>query len=230
MILLAALHLWRVRSDGGLARPGNEDCAMVPAWPHLVVREGVVVLGIIAAITACALLVDAPLGPPADALRPSNPEKAPWYFLGMQEMVSYSAVVGGFLFPAALAALLLLLPFFDRGDQDVGRYLGADRGHVLGMAAAATGVSAAAVAATLTPAYAELGPVAQDLGNPAAVMLAYASVAFWAVGWRSGSLRTALRVALAILWVSFLLFTAVGMCRGPDWTFYWPWQEWSGGV
>jgi quinol-cytochrome oxidoreductase complex cytochrome b subunit len=230
MIILAALHLWRVRRDGGLARPGEVDCATVPTWPHLVVREGAVVLGIIAAVTLCALLVDAPLGPPADVLRPSNPEKAPWYFLGLQEMVSYSAVVGGFLFPAALAALLLLFPFLDRSDQEVGRYLGADRGQVLGMAAAATGVSAVAVAATLTPAYADLGPLAQDLGNPAGVMLAYASVAFWAVGWRSGSLRAALRVALAILWVSLLLFTAVGVCRGPDWAFFWPWQEWSGGV
>ena len=57
---------------------------------------------------------DAPLEGPADATHPPNPAKAPWYFLGLQEMVSYSAFWGGVGIPTILVLLGLIAPYLER--------------------------------------------------------------------------------------------------------------------
>ncbi len=74
-----------------------------------------------------ALALDAPLSERADPAHPPNPAKAPWYFVGFQEMVSHSALVGGVLVPLALALLLLLVPLIDRTDSPAGIWLARDR-------------------------------------------------------------------------------------------------------
>ena len=101
MLGLAVLHVWRVRKDGGLAREpeGPENASTVPAWPHLLLREAILVVVLLTLLCLTATFVSAPLGGAPDIHNPSNPEKTPWYFLWIQEMVSYSAPVGGFLFP-----------------------------------------------------------------------------------------------------------------------------------
>ena len=61
----------------------------VHTWPHLVRMEFLVALFILGALTLWALTVDAPLEEPANPTRTPNPSKAPWYFLGLQEMLVY---------------------------------------------------------------------------------------------------------------------------------------------
>ncbi len=60
---------------------------------------------------------NAPLEEPVNVMHPPNPAKAPWYFLGLQEMVSYSAFWGGIGIPGLMVALLLLVPYIDRGTR-----------------------------------------------------------------------------------------------------------------
>ncbi len=80
IMMLMAFHFWRIRRDGGLCRAETAAGAepMVPAWPHLVLREALLILGVIAIMATLSLLVSAPLGVPIDPHTPSNPEKAPW--------------------------------------------------------------------------------------------------------------------------------------------------------
>ena len=78
------------------ARDPNDE---VFAWPHLLYRELLVALGVIIALHVASLLFMAPLEEMADPTRTPNPAKAPWYFLGLQELVHYSALVGGVLVP-----------------------------------------------------------------------------------------------------------------------------------
>lgn len=233
MLLLVALHLWRIRRDGGLARDPERvpAGAELPAWPHLVLREGILVLLLLAAFAAAAELIAAPLGAAPDPHHPANPEKAPWYFLWLQEMVSYSAAVGGVIYPLAGSLLLLLLPWLDRERAAVGRWFGprpvrwtaaastlvAAGGFVL-FAALAIGGWQAAVAADWRA----------DLLNPASGMLLLALLAFWLGGWASGSTRAACLGALLVLGVGVLGCMLLGLCRGPDWAFYWPWEAWPG--
>jgi quinol-cytochrome oxidoreductase complex cytochrome b subunit len=86
----------------------------VHAWPAALVREVLVFVVTLLALTALSVLFDAPLEEPANALHPPNPAKAPWYFLGLQEMVSYSAFWGGVGVPALLVLLAVAAPFLER--------------------------------------------------------------------------------------------------------------------
>jgi quinol-cytochrome oxidoreductase complex cytochrome b subunit len=159
--LMIAVHIWRVRKDGGLARPeesadtveqldtgqlptnksyglmelakgtspqvGINPEDLVSSWPHLLFRELLVFLAVLALVLSLAVFWDAPLEQFANPIHPPNPAKAPWYFLGLQELVSYSAFWGGVVVPGLLVALLALLPFFDRGRAGVGRWFAKER-------------------------------------------------------------------------------------------------------
>lgn len=134
---LAAFHIFRVRRDGGLVtsehapEPISAEIPastkreplqrMVNAWPHLIYRELVVTLLVTAALAAVSLWLDAPLEPEADRTRTPNPAKAPWYFLGVQELARYSAFWGGVFIPAAIVVGLCLLPYLDRVVKAPGR-------------------------------------------------------------------------------------------------------------
>lgn len=124
---LVAFHLYRVRKDGGLVTsehaPAPPDGPrLLPAWPHLIYRELALLGGLVVALLVLSMALDAPLEPQADPTRTPNPAKAPWYFLGIQELAHYSAFWGGVFIPAATIGVLLLLPYVDRHDQGLGRY------------------------------------------------------------------------------------------------------------
>jgi quinol-cytochrome oxidoreductase complex cytochrome b subunit len=97
------------------------------AWAHLLYREVLVALGVIIALHVAALIFMAPLEGIADPTRTPNPAKAPWYFLGLQELVHYSAFVGGVLVPTLAVVGLLLLPYVDRHPRGVGRWFAPER-------------------------------------------------------------------------------------------------------
>ncbi len=124
---LVALHFWRVRKDGGLSAPAHASQRRVLAWPHLVLRELTVLVLVLVAVNVFALLVDAPLEEIADATRTPNPAKAPWYFLGLQELVHYGAILGGVVVPTALVLALLVLPYLDTRPRGVGVWFSRER-------------------------------------------------------------------------------------------------------
>jgi quinol-cytochrome oxidoreductase complex cytochrome b subunit len=105
------------------ADPNDE----VFAWPHLLFREVLVTLGLIIALHVVSLVFMAPLEEMADPTRTPNPAKAPWYFLGLQELVHYSAFIGGVLVPTVLVVLLIALPYIDRHPRGVGRWFARER-------------------------------------------------------------------------------------------------------
>ncbi len=220
---LAALHLFRLRKDGGLAGTRRGD-GLISAWPHLVLREAALAVALAALAGLAALLFPASLGPPANLHVPSDPEKAPWYFLWLQELVSASALAGGLLFPAALALALLGLPFADREDAGAGRWLEGAQG--LGAVALSALFGALAFAGLTALGASGAALPAPDLLNPAAGMLAAALAAFVASGLATGSTRVACLALLAVLAVAVVGALGVGLCRGPGWALTWPWEAW----
>ena len=106
---------------------GIPDDEMVFTWPHLLIRELVVVVLVSALILLLAFLFNAPLEEVANPNHPPNPAKAPWYFLGLQELVSYSAFVGGVLIPTVIVVLLMLIPYIDRRRVGIGRWFAKER-------------------------------------------------------------------------------------------------------
>jgi menaquinol-cytochrome c reductase cytochrome b/c subunit len=99
----------------------------VQSWPHLMVRELLLFLVVCLAIVAVSMIFNAPLEEPANALHSTNPAKAPWYFVGIQELVSYSAFLGGIVAPAVIVISLVLLPYLDRNPKGTGVWFSRDR-------------------------------------------------------------------------------------------------------
>jgi quinol-cytochrome oxidoreductase complex cytochrome b subunit len=177
LTIFVAVHFWRIRKDGGLAKPEEEAApkripiqveiqdeptpmvttgmvaVAAPArrftiqglvrgplvkvgkleedtvfsWPHLLITELFVLLLTIAGVMLVSVFFNAPLEQPVNVMHPPNPAKAPWYFLGLQEQVSYSAFWGGIGVPGIELLLLLLLPYLDRGKEGVGRWFARQR-------------------------------------------------------------------------------------------------------
>ena len=202
------------------------DVALLPSWPHLLLREGVLALLVVIIMSAVALWLDAPLGAPPDVHNPANPEKAPWFFLWLQETVSYSVVVGGVIFPALLGVLLMLWPWFDRRDENLGRLFGGRAERLSVGFAVFVGIGTFVLFEILYLGGDAPEPAIVDLLNPATGMLAVALFAFVLAGWLGRSTRAAFLAAFTVLIVALVGFIVIGLWRGPDWVFYWPWQDW----
>ena len=125
--LAPAAKLQRTKTFGvmGIVRGpfnklGNTPDNTVYSWPNLFVAELFCFSVTVLVVLLVALLFAAPLEAPADPTHPPNPSKAPWYFLGLQEMVSYSAFWGGVGIPTLFVLGLLLVPYLDRGTRGTG--------------------------------------------------------------------------------------------------------------
>jgi len=178
--IFVAVHFWRIRKDGGLAKEEPVPAGPAPdetpvsldvqaaqvgplsvattvlaaparkftiqglvrgpfvkvgkleedtvfSWPNLLIAELVVLLITVAGVMLVSFFFNAPLEQPVNVMHPPNPAKAPWYFLGLQEQVSYSAFWGGIGVPGIELLLLILLPYFDRGKEGVGRWFARQR-------------------------------------------------------------------------------------------------------
>ncbi len=94
----------------------EDDPVMV--WPHLLVRHGVAALAILAVVLFLALSFDAPLREIANPTNTPNPEKAPWYFAALQELLAhFHPLVAGVLVPGAIVIGLVALPYIDRNPS-----------------------------------------------------------------------------------------------------------------
>jgi quinol-cytochrome oxidoreductase complex cytochrome b subunit len=125
--MLTSLHLWRIRKDGGLAAPEEEKPVRLPSSPVLYRAELAVALLTLSLLFSLSLFIGAPLSDRADPLHPPNPAKAPWYFVGIQEMLSHSATLGGVVVPALLGLFLVFSPVIDRSKGTGGRWFERER-------------------------------------------------------------------------------------------------------
>jgi quinol-cytochrome oxidoreductase complex cytochrome b subunit len=126
-VLLIALHLWRIRKAGGLAAPAESDPEKIASSSILFKAELVVGLLTLSFLLALSFFMEAPLSGRADPLRPPNPAKAPWYLVGIQEMVSHSAFLGGIVVPILIGLFLVLCPLLDRSKLLGGQWFVKER-------------------------------------------------------------------------------------------------------
>ena len=271
-----AAHLWRIRKDGGLARPqgtptpagkgvgsmavggqaaeqapsktyglmcvvpdrsphtGQDPDETVPSWPYLLRAESVVFMATMLVCVAMGYFFDAPLRELANPAVPENPAKAPWYFLGLQELVSYSAFLGGVGIPMLAVIGLGLIPFLDREPEPGGVWWSGPRGRREALKAALFGAVAAVLAVAIPvhfgwlrnwfPGISQLVIV---LVNPGSLLtLAYVAWSLAAMR-RSRSTRIGAIALFTCSMVGFAILTYVGtFLRGPNWEFYWSSSQW----
>ncbi|MCB0960080.1 MAG: hypothetical protein KDB04_11230 [Acidimicrobiales bacterium] len=98
---------------GERKEPADDDLVMT--WPHLLVRHAVAAMSVLLLVLVISVFVDAPLREIADPTNTPNPEKAPWYFAALQELLSrFHPLIAGVLVPGAIILGLVALPYVDR--------------------------------------------------------------------------------------------------------------------
>jgi quinol-cytochrome oxidoreductase complex cytochrome b subunit len=275
LVALLAVHFWRVRKDGGLAKPpdaaqrlaepdvdeypvfteepqkthqiaavvrgtapsvGHGPEATVPSMPHLFYAELGVFMLTTALCVVLAMLIDAPLKELANPLVPENPAKAPWYFLGLQELVAFSAFMGGIGIPAIVILGLALIPFLDRETAGTGDWFGGPGGgRLVGQAFVVGSVSAIAVEALvinygwLREWFPDVPQLLVTALNPGTLITAiYALYSMWLVRKFNSTRAGALGLFTCFL-CGFVILTVIGTYfRGPNWDFFWSPSQWPG--
>src|SRR6476660_659560 len=100
----------------------------VHTWPYLVRLEMLVGTAVMAFITVWSIVVDAPLEEPANPTKTPNPSKAPWYFLGLQEILVYfDPWFAGVVLPSLIIVGLMVIPYIDINPKGNGYYCFKDR-------------------------------------------------------------------------------------------------------
>ncbi len=128
LIFLMGFHFWRTRKAGGLVIPRSpgevieEKPVRVPTLPHLLLRETVTALVLIAFVMMVSVCFDVPLGDSANPGLSPNPTKAPWYFAGFQELLLHlHPLFAVFIIPLVLVVTLMGIPYlkFDTNTQGI---------------------------------------------------------------------------------------------------------------
>src|SRR5579863_5091162 len=132
MLFIVAFFTWlyfkrAVDNDQRIAagRPlfEQEDNDKVLVWPDLVYTEMICMVVVTAVLVVWGIVLQAPLEEPASSVRTPNPSKAPWYFLGLQEMlVYYDPWMAGVVLPSMILVGLMALPYFDFNQKGNGYY------------------------------------------------------------------------------------------------------------
>ncbi len=149
VIILMAFHFWRVRKAGGLVMPRGPDedapsrGETVPTIPNLILREVVVALVLIAIIMACAVIFNAPLEAKANPGLSPNPTKAPWYFMGFQEMLlHFHPLFALFVIPFLIVFALVSIPYMRYPETTPGVWFISSKGRRMALTGAVTGLIA----------------------------------------------------------------------------------------
>lgn len=132
MIFLLGFFTWlaayrAVQNDDrlkqGLEPLEKLDNEKVLVWPDLVYTELICMVALTALLLFWAIALQAPLEEPASAVKTPNPSKAPWYFLGLQEMlVYYDPWMAGVVLPSMIIFGLMAIPYIDFNKTGNGYY------------------------------------------------------------------------------------------------------------
>lgn len=117
----AALNDAALEEGKPLIESGSDDKVLV--WPDLVYSELIALVLCTAILTVWAIVLAAPLEQPADPNIAPNPAKAPWYFLGLQEMLVYfDPWLAGVVLPGLIIVGLIAIPYMDKNPRGNGYY------------------------------------------------------------------------------------------------------------
>jgi len=206
----------------------------VPSWPHLLYAEMLVLVLTTIVVLVLGYTLDAPLNVLANPEVPENPAKAPWYFLGLQELVSYSAFSGGLLIPTIVVIGLLLIPFLDREQADTGVWFSGAAGRRVAWRSAvfATvfvigGLAFSVNYGWLRDWYPHIPQLVITFVNPGTLYVL--GIACWSlyVTKRTDSTRLGAIAVFTCFLVAFAILTWFAtFYRGPNWGFYWSRASW----
>src|SRR5438876_5967469 len=108
--------------------PASDLPDKVHTWPYLVRSEFIAGCVLLLVIVVWSITVDAPMEEPANPTKTPNPSKAPWYFLGLQEMLVYfDPWIAGVVLPSLIIVGLMVIPYVDINPKGNGYYTWTER-------------------------------------------------------------------------------------------------------
>ncbi len=190
------------------------------SYPHVVLREVIAFEIFTAVLVLVALFWDAPLLQIADPVLTPNPAKAPWYFVGLQELLHYlPPVVAGVLIPTLVVVALVVIPYFNVNVKGEPLWASNRRLRLFIFLAV---VAALLVVFGLHEAF--------DVIGPTAVFTALALIGYFAPPDGGGFLRYLSTRSLSWWIMSWFISVALTLTlvgeffRGPGWHLVWPWR------
>jgi hypothetical protein len=218
----APVRLVVVQGDRKPAVDGSDD-DLVMTMPHLVVREAIALTALSLGLAVLAILFDAPLEEIANPEKTPNPAKAPWYFLGLQELLHYyPPIFSGVLLPGLVVVALVVIPYFDVNLKREAFWRTNTHAKLIYVWSVVAVMSAVFLFTGSHPVWPIVGPlwfIAVVMTLPALVQrdrgwlawLGDRSLSFWVFSW-----FTLCAIALTVIGVAF---------RGPGWQFTLPWRD-----
>jgi menaquinol-cytochrome c reductase cytochrome b/c subunit len=208
------------RRTSAQVKAADED--QIQTYPEVLFRAIVAIEVLTIALVVVSLLFNAPLEGIADPSHTPNPAKAPWYFLGLQEMLHYfPPVVAGVLVPTLVVIALIVIPYFNINVEAEGLFLKDRKRRIFIFYVAAAALSlflllfdvyVALVPALIVAGFMVLAAKSSPQStSPFRRYLAAKPLSFWIMTW--------FLFELAVL-------TAVGtFFRGPGWSWVLPWRS-----
>lgn len=199
-----------------------KDDDVVMTHPEAFFRIAVVVELLAVVLVWTALMFDAPLEQLADPMHTPNPAKAPWYFLGLQELLHYfPPVVAGVLIPTLVVIALIVIPYFNINVQAEGLFVRDKAKRVKIFSVIAVLFTIFLIVFDVIPAVVPTLVVAgfmllaasstPDAGSPLRRWLASKPLSFWIMTW---------------FLFELIVLTGIGtFFRGPGWSWVWPWRS-----
>ena len=220
-----------VKAETHMAEKGPDDTVF--AFPVVALLELLLTLGTTLAVLVLSLVRDAPLEELANPAVTTNPAKAPWYFVGLQEMLEHMhPTLAGIIIPGLLVAFLVALPYLDNNPRGAGRWFTSPRGRrIAGLTALYTLVAMPALI-VLDNAFnvrEALRGVAPDFVSqwivPAAVLALVVALPMLVLLRSRPTPRETMLTLFTVMLVSAFVLTVSGFFfRGPGFRLYWPWQ------
>ena len=216
------------------AHTGQDPDQTLPSWPYLLRAELLVFMLTMLVCVALGMAFDAPLRELANPAVPENPAKAPWYFLGLQELISYSAFVSGVLIPVLTVVGLGLISLLDREGEPCGVWFSGAKGRIVAIKAAVFGTITAVAAVAIPVNFGWLKEWFPDIGqiwiiilNPGSLLTVAYIVWSLVVIRKTRSTRMGAIALFTCFLAGFVILTYVGtFLRGPNWEFYWSQSKW----
>ncbi|MEW6368403.1 MAG: cytochrome b N-terminal domain-containing protein [Acidobacteriota bacterium] len=235
LLVGTGFHFWRVRKAGGVVLPprpqdGPEEGARVLFLPNLLTREVVAALVWIAIVVVLGAAVGAPLGERANTGMSPNPAKAPWYFVGVQELlVHLHPLFAVVVLPLCAVLGFVLLPYLTADGEPEGAWFLSGRGRRTAAIAFATALLATPLVVFAHGAMplARAGARSWLMGGllPTATLLGFvwAFALFVRHVWKTSRNET-VQVVVVLLGVIFAVLTLIGFTfRGEGMALTWPW-------
>jgi len=208
------------RRTSAQVKAHDED--IVQSFPEVLFRAAIAVQVLACVLVLISLFFNAPLEGLADASHTPNPAKAPWYFLGLQELLHYfPPVVAGVLVPTLVVLALIVIPYFNINIEAEGLFAkGRDKRLKIFWAVSIAfcifllvfDVIVALVPTVITVALMALAAYT-PANSPSKFRrsLAAKPLSFWIMSW---------------FLFELVVLTAVGtLFRGPGWAWVWPWRS-----